>query len=244
MIHLTVAAPMGIDSVFFSFIERLAVQNGHVCVDPPAQQLDEGEPASWIEVMRYSSQHHFVIGYRYPPSYWKMLAESASTVCLLADPDGIARQVQGLSTLNESRHIACDIQDSIEPIRHAIERTIELAEWIFTQNSLMLKILPPASAFITSPQEGFRRIEEFYRSAGVNLCKSCFANFSKEAIPLINLLQPASPAVLQEISRLLSIEQETPSRMNAISSILDDVSDCGSEALTKTVHKHGRRWSQ
>ena len=44
MIHITVAAPMGIDSVFFSFIERLAMVNGHACVDPPAQQLDDVEP--------------------------------------------------------------------------------------------------------------------------------------------------------------------------------------------------------
>ncbi len=219
MIHLTVAAPMGIDSVFFSFIERLAVQNGHLCVDPPAQQLDELEPGGWIEAMRSSSQHHFVIGYRYPPAYWKVLAESASTVCLLADPDGIARQVEHINKNSTDDHVDSELRSSVEAVRHALEATIELMELILTDDVCRAGIIPHAEAFLTYPHEAFQRLERFYSHCRVSVDTPCWKSFSDEAIPLFHQIRPADQLVRREIHRLLTLEEATPQRLKAVSAL-------------------------
>lgn len=219
MIHFTVAAPLGIDSVFFSFIERLAVQNGHVCCDPPAQQQDEAEPSRWIEAMRRSAQHHFVIGYRYPPTYWKILAECASTVCLLADPDGISRQVEQIHTNHINAGGADELPTSIQAIRHALEATIGLAEWTLEDGAPRSCLIPPADAFIAQPKRAFTRLEKFYQDAGVAIHQSCSADFSEEALPLLLNVCSVGEDIRREIHRQLILEGATPQRLAATSAI-------------------------
>jgi hypothetical protein len=85
MIHLTVAPPLGIDSLFFNYVQRLAELNSHRCLDVPAEQLNSNWPSQWIETMSQSNEHHFLIGYRYPPHYWKELMQWSATVAVLAD---------------------------------------------------------------------------------------------------------------------------------------------------------------
>jgi hypothetical protein len=222
MIHLTVAAPLGIDSIFFSFVQRLAEQNGHVCVDPPAQQLDETKPAAWIESMKNSRQHHFVIGYRYPPAYWRTLAESASTVCLLADPDGIALQVEQIHQAGEAAENSADLRSAVQAIGHALEASIGLAEWILTEDDNQLKILPHATAFRSHPNDAFKRLEKFYLQAGVGMITSCSEGFSQEAQPLLDLTKAAREDIKLEIRRLLTLEGSSPIRIKATSAIFDD----------------------
>ena len=50
--------------------------------------------------MQRSSNHHFLIGYRYPPRYWPQLVEQAKTVAVLADGDGIVKQVEHIHKQN------------------------------------------------------------------------------------------------------------------------------------------------
>lgn len=223
MIHLTVAQPMGIDSVFFSFIQRLALQNGHGCVDPPAQQLDEPDPGAWIEGMKTSSQHHFVIGYRYPPPYWKKLAESASSVCMLADPDGISRQVESLQgsfisdqTASQLNPAGMDWQEGIGMIRTALDATIELAECIVSAGHAPTQIIPHATAFIQHSSAAFQRLESFYVQSGVPVDTSCWRSFSEEAQPLIRQLSPPIDSVRRELHRLLMLKDATPSSLEAL----------------------------
>jgi hypothetical protein len=219
MIHLTVAAPLGIDSIFFSFVQRLAEQNGHICVNPPAQQLDEREPGAWIEAMKNSRQHHFVIGYRYPPAYWRTLAESASTVCLLADPDGIARQVQQIHQAGEGAENAGDLRGSVLAIGHALEATIGLAEWILADKESQTRILPPASSFLAHSTAAFVRFEQFYQQASIKIATPCAESFSAEALPLLEQIQAASGDVRGEIHRLLTLQDATPGRLEAVATL-------------------------
>ncbi len=223
MIHLTVAQPMGIDSVFFSFIQRLALQNGHGCVDPPAQQLDEPDPGAWIEGMKSSHQHHFVIGYRYPPSYWMRLVESASSVCLLADPDGISRQVESLQGsvvpdqhAGQSNPVRTDWQEGIGMIRTALDATIALAECMVSAGHVPTQIIPHATAFFQHSSAAFQRLESFYLQSGVSIETSCWRNFSEEAQPLIRQLSPPVDSVRRELHRLLLLKDATPSRLEAL----------------------------
>ncbi|CAK6698103.1 hypothetical protein BBFGKLBO_02387 [Synechococcus sp. CBW1107] len=217
MIHLTVAVPLGIDSIFFSFVQRLAELNNHPCIDPPAQQLDKADPGGWITKLKDSSQHHFVIGYRYPPTYWKQLAESADTVILLVDSNGIARQIDQFRFQNINEGGPGDLIEAVNGIREALEATISLTEWIQAEESTRSKLLPPASAFLQIPSDAFRRLEEFYRQAGVNVQTSCFDGFAAEATPLLQQQVPVPKQALMDIQRLLALEHVTPTRLKAVS---------------------------
>jgi hypothetical protein len=219
MIHLIVAAPLGIDSIFFSFVQRLAEQNGHVCVDPPAQQLDSTEPGAWIEGMKNSRQHHFVIGFRYPPAYWRTLAESASTVCLLADPDGIARQVEQIHQAGEGAENPADLRGTVQTIGHALEATIELTEWILADKESQTRILPPAWAFQADSNAAFIRLEQFYQQANVKMATTWAESFSAEALPLLEQIQAASGDVRNEIHRLLTLQDASPGRLEAVATL-------------------------
>lgn len=221
MIHLTVAAPLGIDSIFFSFIQRLAERNGHPCVDPPAQQLDPTELGGWIEAMRSSSQHHFVVGYRYPPPYWKQLVEHSATVALLADGDGIARQVERIHKQKAEDGELTDVKQSVQLILHAVDAMLEMTEWVLN-SAEPTRLLPPAGAFQDHSGMAFQRLEIFYQQAGVPLTFSCWQGFSAEAKPVLEQIQPASPAVLREIQRLFSLEESTPSRLKAVGVLFPD----------------------
>lgn len=216
MIHLTVAAPMGIDSVFFSFIERLALLNGHVCVDPPAEHLDESEPLSWIEQMKLSHQHHFVIGYRYSPPYWEKLAEHSSTVCLVADPIGVARQVQRIQERESALDHNHGLEASIEFVRHALNRTIDLAEWILEAGNCIDKMIVPAQAFSRYPELSFQRVEKFYVQHGLCAKQSCFARFSHEASSLLQVESGQSTRVRDKILCSLSSDPVTPKKLQAL----------------------------
>lgn len=215
MIHLTVAAPLGIDSVFFSFIQRLAMQNDYVCVDPPAQQLDEAKPGEWIEAMSRSPLHHFVIGYRYPPHYWKQLVEHSATVALLADGDGIVRQVERIHMQETEDGEKKEINQSVQGILHGVEAMLEMTEWIIN-GAEPTRLLPPAGAFLDNSGEAFHRLERFYLHAGVAFTSSCWQAFSTEAQPLLEQAQSPSPAVARQIQRLFSLEQSTPLRLKAV----------------------------
>ena len=223
MIHLTVAAPMGIDSIFFNFVKRLAEQNGHVCLDPPAQQLDAVEPGVWIEGLKNSRQHHFVIGYRYPPIYWKALVENANTVCLLADPDGIARQVEQIHQHREESESSKDLRSSVQAIGHALEATIELTEWILSDRQSDTRVIPIASSFISNCKASFLRIEQFYRLAGVQIYTPCGEFFVDEIMPLLQQIQPVSSDVRGEIRRLLTLQDSTPARLDAVAALFSHV---------------------
>jgi hypothetical protein len=218
MIHLTVAAPLGIDSIFFSFIQRLALQNGHVCVEPPAQQLDDPEPGGWIEAMSRSGQHHFVIGYRYPPHYWKKLVEHSATVALLADGDGIVRQVEHIHRQKAEDGEKKDVKQSVQVILHAVDAMLEMTEWVLN-GAEPTRLLPPAGAFQDHSGEAFQRLESFYQQAGVPFTSSCWQGFSTEAQPLLERIHSASPAVVREIQRLFSLEESTPSRLEAVGAL-------------------------
>ncbi|HHG2225246.1 TPA: hypothetical protein Q4A38_14465 [Synechococcus sp. WH 5701] len=216
------AAPLGLDSVFFSFIERMAIQNGHICVDPPAELMDEAEPESWIEEMSNSSQHHFVIGYRYPPVYWKYLAIKSSTVCLLADPDGIARQV---SRIHEDRlDSGCpdDIRSTVHSVRDALDATIGLAEWILADGVSRKRVILPAVSILLQPKDAFTRLETFYRYAGVMITYSCSEGFSEEALPLIYQLSSIGEEVTREVHRMLTLDDVTPQRLNAVIAVIGE----------------------
>lgn len=215
MIHLTVAAPLGFDSVFFSFIQRLAVQNGHACVDPPAQQLDEAVPGGWIEAMSRSGQHHFVIGYRYPPHYWKQLVEHSTTVALLADGDGIVRQVERIHMQEAEYGEKKEVKQSVKVILHAVDSMLEMTEWVLN-GAKPTRLLAPAVSFQDFSGEAFLRLERFYQQAGVPFTASCWQGFCTEAQPLLEQIQSASPAVGREIQRLFSLEESTPSRLEAV----------------------------
>lgn len=218
MIHFTVAAPLGIDSLFFSFVQRLAVQNGHPCVDPPAEQLDGEKPGHWVEAMGRSSQHHFVIGYRYPPRYWPQLVTHATTVAVLADGDGIARQVERMHRQEQEKGEGKEIEQCLHGIRHAVDAMVGITEWLLSEAS-PTRLLPPAVAFQADAGGGFRRLERFYQEAGVPISTSCWQGFSTEAQPLLDQIQPASKDVRLAIQRLLSLEEATPTRLKAVGTL-------------------------
>lgn len=221
MIHLTIAAPLGIDSLFFSFVQRLAVQNGHPCVDPPAEEFDAEEPELWIETLARSSRHHFVIGYRYPPSYWPQLVSHSTTVAVLVDGDGIARQVELIQRQEQDKSEGKEIEQCLQEIRHAVDSMVGLIEWLLDEAN-PTRLLPPEMAFQTDAGEAFRRVERFYQEAGVAICASCWQAFSKEAQPLLDQIQPASMDVRLAIQRLLSLEATTPTMLKAVEALFGD----------------------
>ncbi len=223
MIHLTVAAPMGIDSIFFNFVKRLAEQNGHFCLDPPAQHLDAADPAAWIDGLKNSRQHHFVIGYRYPPNYWKTLVQNANTVCLLADPDGIARQVEQIHQHRDEGESSNDLRSSIQAIGHALEPTVELTEWILNDRRPHARVIPSAASFLLNCIAAFGRLEQFYRLAGVQISTPCGESFGNEVMPMLQQLQPVSSEVRVEIRRLLTLQDSTPARLDAIAALFNHV---------------------
>jgi hypothetical protein len=219
MIHLSIALPLGIDSVFFSFIERLAVQNCHACLDPPAQGLDADESGDWISSLSRSRQHHFVIGYRYPPVYWKQLVAQSATVALLSDADGILRQVERISWKQQQAGSVTDLGKGLQGIRHALDALIEMAEWMLHEGAGSTTILPPAVAFMSHPMAAFRRLEDFYSQAGVPMTTSCWEGFAKEASPLLDQVQPVASDLRHVMQRQLTLEESTPSRLEALGAL-------------------------
>jgi hypothetical protein len=216
MIHFTVATPFGIDSIVFSFLKRLAALNGHACIDVPLEQLDEQNPQIWIEDLRRSRHHHFLVGYRYPPPYWKVLVQSADTVCLLADPDGIARQVSQIHQDQKEGELVKSLRSSVQAIEHALEATLNLVEWIIAQDKHHNYIIPTADSFMMDPSSSFYRLERFYQLAGVDIATSCRQAFGKEAMALLRQIEPVSADVSGEIHRLLTLQDVSPSRLAAI----------------------------
>jgi len=215
MIHLTMAAPLGVDSLFFSFVERLAVMNTHLCVNPPADQLDAEMPGNWIEAMARSSQHHFIIGYRYPPSYWPQLVQQASTVVLLADGDGIARQVERIYREEQEKGEGKEIQQCMQEIRHTVDAMVDVIEWLLREAGPS-RLLPPAVAFQTDAGGAFQRLERFYVEAGVPISETCWQSFSVEALPILREIEPASIDVQIAVQKILSIAKMTPERLNGM----------------------------
>jgi hypothetical protein len=219
MIHLSIALPLGIDSVFFSFIERLAVQNGHACLDPPALGLEADTPNDWISSLSRSRQHHFVIGYRYPPVYWKQLVAQSATVALLSDADGILRQVERIQRKEQVAGGVADLGTSLLGIRHALDALIEMAEWMLHEGAGTTTIFPPAVAFLAQPMAAFRRIEDFYSQAGVPMVTSCWEGFAAEAYPLLDQVQPVASDLRHAMQRQLTLEESTPSRLEALGAL-------------------------
>jgi len=223
MIHFTVAAPMGIDSIFFSFVKRLAEQNGHKCVDAPLEQFDEKEPHIWIEELKRSRHHHFLIGYRYPPPYWRTLVQASSSICLVADPDGITRQVNQIHQNQKVGEKPRDIRSSFQAIEHALEATVDLIMWMNEDCNNHNRVAPLASSFISDSIASFKRLELFYRLAGVEIKSSSAQNFSEEAMPLLQQIEPVSSNVRREIHRLLTLQRATPARLEAIGALFHHV---------------------
>lgn len=215
MIHLTVASPMGIDSLFFSYLQRLAQQNGHGCIDPPADCLDEEKPGHWIEAMGQSSQHHFVVGYRYPPAYWKQLGEHAATVAVLVDGDGIARQLECIIRQEQERGEAKELSQCLQGIRNALEAMVEITESMLGE-SAPSRLLAPAMAFQADAEAAFRRLETFYREASVPIHTSCWHAFSREAHPFLDSIQPPSLNTKSEMMNILGRENPTPERIASL----------------------------
>lgn len=222
MIHLSVAPPLGLDSIFFSFLQRMGEQNGHSCVDPPVEKLDRDTPANWIEPMSSSGKHHFVLGYRYPPSYWRQLVNYATTVVVLADGDGIARHVQHIYSQREADPEKKELSQSIKAIRHALDAMVEMTEWLLSE-SLPTTLLPPAVTFHLDSGEAFHRLERFYQQAGVPITVSCWQKFSAEAQPLLDGISPPSPDVRSLLLRQLSLDESTPLRLDALQVMFGNV---------------------
>lgn len=221
MIHLTVAMPLGIDSVFFSFIERLAIQNGHFCVDPPAQNLDEETPLSWIDFMQRSAQHYFIIGYRYPPRYWSLLADRSASVLLISDPDGIVRQLESIC-INSYHSLTRDaILNAAHAIRPALEATISLASLMLSDESSQSTLMAPAHAFSMNPIMALSRIEKFYSQVAVNISEPSFETFANEAVPFIEQLKPVDSETKRWLQQYLLLEDTTPKRLSAVASFFD-----------------------
>ena len=215
MIHLTVAAPMGIDSLFFSYVQRLAQENGHGCINPPADCLDEEKPDHWIEAISQSSQHHFVVGYRYPPGYWKQLVEHAATIAVLVDGDGIARQLECIIRQEQERGDAIDLSQYLQGIRNALEDMVAITESMLGETGPS-RLLAPAMAFQTDAEAAFRRIESFYREASVPIHTSCWHAFSRESQPFLECIQPPSLNTKSEIMNTLGRENPTPERIASL----------------------------
>lgn len=218
MIHFTVAAPLGIDSLFFSFVKRLAVQNGHNCIDPPAEQLDGEKPGHWMEMMRRSSNHHFLIGYRYPPRYWPQIVEQAKTVVVLADGDGIVKQVEHIQKQNLDKDGRKETGQYLQEIRDAVDTMVDITE-LLLQDPCSTRLLTPAVSFQINAHESFRRLERFYQVSGVPISKSCWQGFSTEAKPLLDQIQPASMDVRILTLKLVSLEEATPTRLKALETL-------------------------
>ena len=233
MIHLTVAPPLGIDSLVFSFVQRLAEQNGYQCVDVPAEHLDSDRPSHWIEQMGRSRQHYFLIGYRYPPSYWKQLAMAAATVAVVADGDGVTRQMQLIHQLEIDKGKTPEIKHCLEEIRHAVVSMVELTEWVLGE-ALPTRVLLPAPAFKIDSAESFRRLEFFYANAGVSMSSSCWQGFSEEAKPLLDQLNQVSTGIRDETQSLLCSENTSSSWLNAVRALFgDDATSSGPAASTQ-----------
>ena len=215
MIHLTVATPMGIDSLFFSYVQRLAQENGHGCIDPPADCLDEEKPGHWIKAMSQSSQHHFVVGYRYPPGYWKQLVEHAATVAVLVDGDGIARQLECMIRQEQERGEALELSQCLLGIRNALEAMVDITESMLGE-SVPSRLLAPAMAFQADAEDAFSRLESFYREASVPIHTSCWPAFSREAQPFLDSIQPPSLNTKSEIMNILGRENPNPDRIASL----------------------------
>lgn len=220
MIHLTIATPLGIDSLFFSFVERLAVLNGHRCVNPPAEKLNDANPGNWIKELALSHQHHFVIGFRYPPSYWLELVKHSSTVIVLADGDGIARQVEGICKEEPGKEDSKKFEQCIQEISSGLNNMVGVIEWLLCEVSPS-NLLAPAAAFQIDPYGSFQRLERFYVKAAVPFKTTSWQDFSTEALPLLSEIKPASIEFKRAIqTRLLTMQDDVkPLRLNALSEL-------------------------
>ena len=220
MIHFTVAPPFGHDSVFFSFVERLAVLNGHICVDPPAQQLDEADPGPWIDSMKTSPDHYFLIGYRYPPIYYKALIQSSSSVCMLVDPEAVARHVEYVRETEAGHGNNPDLHSAIASIQNVLQMTTDLAEYLLEENTRCRSMNVPAYAVAIDPHNSFGRIEKFYESIGVPIHTMTSHDFAMEALPLIRQrYNSVGQQVLNEIRKYLLMGHATPQRLEAVTAI-------------------------
>jgi hypothetical protein len=169
-----------------------------------------------IAAMGNSAQHHFVIGYRYPPRYWKLLVDHAATVSLLTDVDGIVRQIEFIQRKRAQAGENRDIQSCLMAIRHALDSLLEMIAWILHEGSNSTRIMPPAVAFMSDPAMAFRRLENFYAQAAVPIVSSCWEAFANEADPLLSQVEPVSMDLRNAIQRHLILDDATPSRLEAL----------------------------
>jgi hypothetical protein len=222
MIHLTLAVPQGIDSLFFSFVQRLAEMNDHQCSDDSSERFDDLSLTKFIREVASSKRHHFLVGYRYPPKYWKQLCANAETIVVLADGDGIARQVE--SILNQE--MMADKNSStltvLQGMKVALDQMLSSLEMCLSLDSPK-RLAVPSQSFMISPSESFRRIELFYKSCGVSCGSPSWEKFSNEAAPFLAQLTSPCPNIRREIHRFIAIDDVTPGRIASARLLFGDV---------------------
>ncbi len=215
MNHISIATPLGLDNVFFSFLDTLATVNEISSCDGPAVISKELRIEDYVRNRQLQNRHELLIGYRYPPIHSTPLVKLFDSTIILADLDGISCQLLEI----QENHGGIDLASAYQFLRQVIEDYLSvLVEPDDAEHKARFMIIP-ARALRVDAVLAFQRIEMFYSELGVPIHNSVATTFSASAASLIDQAPKASNALIDDVLNIMTANTNRESHLKVINEL-------------------------
>ena len=215
MNHISIATPLGLDNMFFSFLDTLAAANNLRSCDGPATIGEGIKIEDYVRNHQIQHRHEFLIGYRYPPTHGKPLVELFDSTIILADLDGICSQIINI----QREHGGIELASAYQFLRSAIEDYLAvLAEPETPEHKLRFMMIPGRSIRI-DPSQAFKRIETFYLQLGLPIVNSVADSFTPSALELLENTPKASNMLIDDVLQVMTANTNSKSQLKVISEL-------------------------
>ena len=215
MNHISIATPLGLDNMFFSFLDTLAASNKLCSCDGPVTIGEGTRIEDYVRNHQMQHSHEFLIGYRYPPVHTKPLIELFDSTLILADLDGICLQIVNI----KQEHGSIELASAYQFLRQAIEDYLDvLAEPENPDHKLGFMVIPGRSIRI-DPKLAFERIETFYLQLGLPIVNSVADSFAPSALKLLEEIPKASNMLIDDILQIMTANASSESQLKVINEL-------------------------
>ena len=215
MNHISIATPLGLDNMFFSFLDTLVAANNLCSCDGPVTIGDGIRIEDYVRNHQMQHRHEFLIGYRYPPVHSRPLIELFDSTIILADLDGICLQIVNI----QREHGGIELASAYQFLRQAIDDYLAvLAEPETTEHKLRFMMIPGRS-FRVDPSQAFKRIEAFYLQLGLPIVNSVAELFTPSALELLEKTPKASNLLIDDVLQIMTANTNSESHLRVINEL-------------------------
>lgn len=215
MNHISIATPLGLDNMFFSFLDTLAAANDMRSWDGPVTIGEGDKIEDYVRSHQMQHRHDFLTGYRYPPIHVTPLIELFDSTLILADLDGICLQILNI----QQEHGGIELASAYQFLCQAIEDYLDLlAEPETPEHKLRFMVIPGRSIRI-DPRLAFKRIETFYLQLGLPIVNSVADSFAPSALELLGKIPKASNMLIDDVLRIMTANASSESQLKVINKL-------------------------